>query len=146
MSSALDGMGAMGHLLIMTNASRHAALLLALSLAGAASFATILKETTPKQAPERAEAWRNRRYIAQSEANPSRWEALEVMAHDPGSFVRTELTPAQARRWMEDGGFERLSAREYWDVLLIADSYRKGREMARSAEERRVPVRVAAVE
>lgn len=131
----------------MNDMARLSALLLVLVSIGTASIVALESGTRPTPSPTgRPESWRNQRYIVQSMANPSRWEALEVMDYDPGAFVRTELTPSQARRWMEAGGFQRVEFREYMDLLLIADSYRKGSELARAAEARRVPVRVATVD
>lgn len=47
---------------------------------------------------------------------------------------------------MESGGFQRVEFREYMDILLIADSYRKGSERARTRDARRIPVRLATIE
>jgi hypothetical protein len=104
------------------NAIRLAALCLSFFVAG-----VIVGRPAETQAPARTESWRNGRYLMQSKADPSKWEALEVLANEPGSYNRTELTPAQARRWAEQGGFRHIPNQEYNARLAIAGGYAAAR-------------------
>lgn len=109
---------------LMDNSKRLAALWLSLLSIGAATLWGIDCGTRAPAPAERQDAPRNHRYLMQSKADPSRWEALEVLAEDPSQFYRTELSAAQARRWAAEGGFRWVSNQEFNDRLAIAGGYR----------------------
>lgn len=108
----------------MDNAKRLAALWLSLLSIGAVVIWGIDCGTRAPAPVERRETPRNHRYLMQSKADPSKWEALEVLAADPAQFYRTELSASQARRWAEEGGFRWVSNQEFNDRLAIAGGYR----------------------
>jgi hypothetical protein len=117
----------------MNDMNRFAALWVCLLAIGGIATCGIHVATQPAPGA-RVEGWRNQRVIMQSLANPGRWEALEVMAHDPGQYVRTELTPAQARRWVAQGGFRQVSPQEYNARLAIAGDYARASALRAAAK------------